>query len=74
MNNRRWWNGPRLRQWKLMVECGDYQGCFAAFPCVVEGFGSHAPTLPMRWSKTILPHGTAWTGVLMRTKEDALSY
>lgn len=32
MKTRRWWSGPRLQQWKVMVAQGDFDGPFAAFP------------------------------------------
>lgn len=32
MKSRRWWNGPRLQQWKLMRAQGDFNGPLAAFP------------------------------------------
>jgi hypothetical protein len=37
MKPRRWWACPRLTQWRYMVECGDYEGSFAAFPASDPG-------------------------------------
>jgi hypothetical protein len=32
---RHWWDGPRLRQWKMMVATGDYRNPFALFPYLI---------------------------------------
>lgn len=29
---RHWFNGPDLRQWRMMVAYGDYDGAFFMFP------------------------------------------
>jgi len=35
MKSRRWWDGPRLQQWRYMTACGDYFEPFFLFPYIM---------------------------------------